>query len=385
MTYATLRLVMYMFAAAGPARAPDDPELVQYAAIERAIRVGALDDAAAQLSTATLDAPNRARLEGLLALARGDAAAAARAFTTALAAHDDPPLRLHLAQAELALGHAEAAARALVGTEALATTTAAQPLLQGRVALALGHDADAYAAFVLASRNFPDEPTAMLELVALCADRGLDAAARAWAGAWLALPETAIDRAGALVVLSALHRDRAALPLLESIALRFPGDAEVIARLAHAWAAAEYHRTAAGLFERAARRGGDTWFAAADQYRMAGATERALAANARVRGDATRLDQRASILFAAGRHARVVALAPALARAGVSGPATRLRLAHAHYALGQYAQASSIARSLLGGALEGPARALLAATGRIAEADDAPASDGDRTEDSPRP
>ncbi|MFO0631894.1 MAG: hypothetical protein U0168_03495 [Nannocystaceae bacterium] len=248
----------------------------------------------------------------------------------------------------------------------------AQPLLrEAHRAGARGHADAAYAAFAQAADDFPDAAAPRLELVALCAEQSLFTAARAWAES---IPAAALDATAARLVLAALHRDRAALPLLERIAARLRDDPEIVARLAHAWAAAGQPYTAAMLFERAWALGGDHAFAAADQWRMAGQSRRALAMNARVTDTARRLDQRASILFAAGQYARVVALEPAMRRAGVDGELARQRLAHAHFALGQHARASELARSLLGGRYDANARALLSAMGRSAQPDtDAPA------------
>jgi thioredoxin-like negative regulator of GroEL len=104
-----------------------------YARIEALVRAGELDAAATALADADLPPGPRARLQGLLAMGRGDDDAAARAFRAALDERpDDAALRLYLARSELSRERPAAALAALHGTASLSRTVVAQPLLLAR-------------------------------------------------------------------------------------------------------------------------------------------------------------------------------------------------------------------------------------------------------------
>ena len=272
-----------------------------------------------------------------------------------------PRLSLYLASSLLELGRAEAARRALEGTEGLAETLVAQPLLVARAALADGDPDAAYAALVAATEDFPELTAPRLELVAMCSRLGLRASARAWGWDLVGLRP---DRDTALAVFDLLYADRRAWPLLETLAAQHGDDAEMVGHLAYAYAADERYFAAATLFDRASVGGEDLAFEAADQYRMAGETHAALVMNARVSERRRRLEQRLGILIAAGEMARVVALEDAMRRAGLGDPRHRYNLAFAHYALGEYARATDLARGLSDTSYADRARALLDAMGR---------------------
>jgi hypothetical protein len=277
--------------------------------------------------------------------------------------------KLREAAAKLERGDAKAALAALEGTDALADRLVAQPLLLGRARLGTGDVDGAYATLEAATRHFPDDIAPRLELVAICVDQELHEAARAWAQSVLDLRGAALERDTAEAIMTALWRDRSALPVLEDLALRFDG---LRAHLAWAWSSHGHWYTAATLFDRASGSSGAYAFEAADQYRLAGFTARALRHNARVRDDGKRIDQRIDILFGAAEMARVVALEPAAILAGAMRTATRVRLAEAHWRLGNHVRAAALARELLGGDQASRARALLGAMGRDAEESEEP-------------
>ncbi len=348
-----------------PAEADDvDPNLV-YGEIAAQIEGDHLDEAEARLAAAALPEAATRRLAGLIALRRGRFDAAVGHFEAALAARpDDAALRLYLASAELGREDAKAALVALEGTASLGETVIAQPLLLARARQGTGDLDGAYTVLEAASRRFPAEVAPRIELMALCADQDLRDAARAWASSVVELRGDALRRDEAAAIFAATGSDPDALPLLEDLVLARGDDAELRARLAYAWAGQGRWYAAATLFERASGSGGTYAFEAADQYRMAGFTARALTNNSRVGDAARRAEQRIDILFGAGALSRVVALQPALERAGVARPATRMRLAHAHWRLGQYARAAELARGLLDTDEADRARSLLRAIGR---------------------
>jgi len=287
------------------------------------------------------------------------------AWSLAAPASDvDTIAKLREAAALLERGDAAAALVAMDGTDTLAETMIAQPLLLARAKLGTGDVDGAYVVLEQATRRFPDEIAPRLELVAICVDQELPAAARAWASSVVELRGADLDRETAEAIMTALWRDRGALPVLEDLALRFGG---LRAHLAWAWSSHGHWYTAATLFERASGSAGSHAFEAADQYRLAGFTSRALAHNARVTDDAKRIDQRIDILFGVAEMARVVALEPAAILAGAVQTATRVRIAEAHWRLGNHARATALARDLLATDQASRARMLLGAMGRAAD------------------
>lgn len=359
MTIAIALLLVARLVGAAPAT---DDAAQQFSEISDLVAHGRLDEATRRLADATLPEGARHRLAGWIALRRGELPIAIDELERALAiGPDDPTLRLYLASARLEHGDPRGALETLAGTESLATSTVAQPLLHARVLTANGNFDEAYRVLQSAATRFPNDQAPQLEAMALCASQQLPACARSWAEQLG--DDDSLDRDTALAIFAATWRDRNALPLLERLAGRWPDDAELTARLAHAWSAQQKWYAAARLFETATRRGGDYAFEAADQYRLAGFDARALALNAEVTDPRRRLGQRIDILFAAGKYARVVALAASAADVGLDD-AVRMRIAHAHWQLGQHVQATAAARALLDSSEATSARALLRAMGR---------------------
>lgn len=359
-----LTLLCLMIAAPDDAGVPAD----EYAAIDAMIAAGEDERAGERLRRAALPDGARWRLEGKLALRRGDYEVARRAFQAALASDpSDATLRLYLARVLLELARPGDALAALAGTEAWAGKVVAQPLLHARALTSLGRDAEAYAVLRAASEHFPSDPSPRLELLVLCARLELYDAALEWART---LPATSLDVA--LAIVSALHRHPAALPFLEEIVAGHPRAAKLVTALAHGYAAQGHPATAARLFARATTLGDEHAHAAADQLRLAGDTRAALTMNARVADPAAQVSQRLVIAFEAGEMARVVALAPLLGRHGVDTPAQRYRVAYAYYMLGQHAQAARWAQGLEGTPEQARARSLLAAMGRTSSRVESP-------------
>lgn len=361
MTIAIALLLVARLVGAAPA---DDDSASAFAEISALVAADRLDDASRRLASATLPDGARHRLAGWIALRRGELPNAIAEFERALAiGPDDPTLRLYLASAQLDHDDPHGALATLAGTASLAESTVAQPLLHARALAATGATDEAYAVLRATAERFPDEPAPPLEAMALCAAQQLTACALAWAEDIVTHAGDRLDRAAALAIFAATSRDREALPMLEQLARRFPDDAEVVARLGYAWSAQRKWYAAARLFESATRLGGAYAFEAADQYRLAGQDARALALNAEVAEPRRRIGQRIDILFAAGKPARVIALAATAAAIGLDD-AGRMRIAHAHWQLGQHVQATAAARALVGTTEDSAARGLLRAMGR---------------------
>jgi len=334
-----------------------------HAVIAALIDSGQLEEADRQLRSRELTRGSRHRLAGLLAMARGDSAAATAAFEAARdLARNDPSLDLHLARAYVLAERYPDAIRLLEPVEASQREWVAVPVLLARAHIGQGRTDRAYEVLRRASSRFARNPAPTLELVALCANLGYLDAARAWA---LHLLGMDIDTDAVLAVMVALHRDAHALPILEQFATRFSGHAIVIGHLAHAYASAGYPRAAASLFRRAHALGGDFAFESADQFRVAGLHREALGVNALVMPRERQALQRFDILFEAGEMVRLLDLVSRLPTSAQQDPSVRYRMAYAHYTLGERAAATEIARGLEGSAFAGAARALLAAMGRL--------------------
>jgi len=351
------------------ALAPSPDPAAAFAEIAKRIESGDLQRAEHDLHAAELPPALAERLRGALALARSDYASAERSFAkVAREQPDDLHVRLHWARAQIGLQRWNDALQTLEKTRSRTRTVLAQPLLRAEALVGVGDLEGAYAELEAAARQFPDAAAPRLELMALCADQGLEGAAVAWAEALVALPQGRSE-ASAQAVFVALYQRASALPLLERVAALHPTSATLRAALAHAYAATHHPGAAARLFEEAVRLGGDYAFEAADQYRLARETSAALQANARVSDPSRRLEQRLHVLFEAGMAARVVALYGELRERGLDRPEVRLRVAYAFQALGQTARAASLARSLEGTAEASRARALLTAMGRDTSSD----------------
>ena len=358
-----------------PERPPDQAAAAQLPAqvarVQELVAAGQLTEAEAL--QATLPVPERvlARLRGVIALERQNYEAAAGQFARAIELEaaegeaPDPQVSLYLAHTLVKLGRFNDAIKAAKASEPLAQTLVAQPLVLAHALRGARRLGDAFAVLSTAAQRFPKETAPRLELVAMASQQALRTVARQRATELL---ELELDRETALAVIHALHRDPKAMPILERVAARFRDDAEIRAHLAHGYAAQENWYAAGFLFEQAALLGGDYAFEAADQYRLAGATRRALAMNGRVADGARRLRQRLSILYTAGEMARVTALEAELFRRGITDDATLYRLAYAHFALSEFERATRLARRLIGTGYEGQATSLLGVMGRAVQA-----------------
>ncbi|MEM1034176.1 MAG: hypothetical protein AAGN82_27810 [Myxococcota bacterium] len=287
--------------------------------------------------------------------------------TPAPAPPADPRAQLRRALDDVEHARYRAALAAVDAMQDQPDTALVRGLIRARALRGLGRDAPAFRALEQTAAAFPDEDAPKLELLALCRDLGLRARARHWATELLAGRPT---RPRVMTVLEALYDDAAALPLLERAAAPFHEDGDVLYRLAHAYAAARHRHAAGTLFARAAQRGRAAAFEAADQFRLAGATRRALRLNARVADETKRLRQRVRILSDAQRFARTVALEAEARRLGIDDPNVRYRFAYARFRLGQEDRATELARALVGTEVEDPATALLRALGRPLEVSD---------------
>lgn len=323
--------------------------------IEETIDAGKLEDAKAAMAESELTPLARATLEGRLALAEGEPAAAAARFETAVSlAPEHAPLRLLWAHALLRAGAAGSVAEAL---EPLDSTEPTVALLLAAAEDADGDVAAAYTTLEASARTHPDEIEPTRQLILLCAREGLLEATRAWIET---LSPEALGRVMGLAVLQEIRSDAHALPLGRLIASAFPDDAEIQAQLGWVASAAGARAEASRAFARAVHLGADEAYTAAEHARAAGRNAEALRLNGRVSDPTKRSQQRFDILFESGKMAQAIAAADRITLSA----RRRYNLAYAHYALLQYAEASMHARALHGTDYAARGQTLLRAMGR---------------------
>ena len=345
-----------------------------YEAILDRIEAGSLDEAAQMLEAADLSENAELRARGALAMARGDAADAAKHFAAALALAEDPALRLHLAHAQLESGDAKGADATWARSD---PEGAGRDLLGVRISIARERFPEAYARALAGLERAPAQLDLEVEALWLELELGLMHTARARGRAMLRA-HCGVGDEGERVrraLGAAFAGDPGALPLLEALVACAPEDPEGRAGLAAAYARAGFARTSAGQYERAllrapaARR--SSWAEAAAQQRAAaGEHEAAEHVAMQVEDTNARLALRMELLFAAGSMARVVAVGEGAQALVQRRPELAYLLAYAHYRLNDRARATELCRGLLRGPQAANARGLLAAMGRRALAEE---------------
>jgi predicted Zn-dependent protease len=369
----TLWLAALLLAA--PARAQQDAEVDPVALAAVLVRDGQLDRAAialAEVEPAALEPASLRtfhRLQGLLAQDRGDAAAAAAAFQSALgvqvpatsrprqaeraAAWDaaraeeqaqERLTRLYLAQALLSLDPPQAAAAVEQLDLARLEDRAGYWQLRARAHTALSQWEPAWQALEEGRRRFPDEAAFMRQLIFVLVELGLYRQAVEHGSAWM-------DRYGAspqavLAIAEALRRAAAgdahssqlaeAQRVLEEGRLRFPEDPEIRRLLARVLLERQQPASAARLLQEAAISTPALAAESAEAWRRAGRLDRALYMNAQVPESDEKTRQRLGILLEQGAFSRVTALEARLSRLGLlSDDRIAYGLAYAWFRLGQ--------------------------------------------------
>ncbi len=290
---------------------------------------------------------------GIVYLERGQPLAAIRSLEASLKAKADQPTAwLYLGQALYCAERYSRAAVALRRGRRRGRDRVDYHLLLAR-ALERGGKAEAARGTLAAAlRRFPRERRLKRELASSYAAQGLYLTAATIAGGLLVGARGVERRTLALMVADYLRRGgqrRRALALLERTRLAFPHDARVLLRLAYTYADAEQPLVAARLAARVAVKRPDLAFFVAEQYRIAGRTERALSWNAAIgarwagrrgSGDEAKggrhhrtrrrqLRQRATILLGAQAWQRAAEVLAGLLRSGQLGDRGRYQLAYA--------------------------------------------------------
>ena len=283
-------------------------------------------------------------LWGLVELDRERYAPAAARFESVLALRPDhTAVWLYLAQARFATGDLAGAHEALGAGEAVGRDLAGYYVLRARTEEGLGRQSEAWATLEQGRTQHPDDLEIHRERTLLRVRLGLHGAAVASGREYLARAE---HDPFAWLVAGAAQREAGRLDeavlLLEEARLRFPGETELTAQLAYAYALRGHHRSAAGLFEQLALGGGAFAFEAADQFRLAGQARAALRWNARVEDPRRKLPQRVAILVAEERYDVALALLAPLDARRLLDDAMAYHLAYAAVATDRYDLATAL-------------------------------------------
>ncbi len=300
------------------------------------------------------------RFQGLLAMKKGDLEEAREAFVRVL---ELKPRWIStwmvLAQAQLGLKLPADALASLTRCAGLGEDRIGYYRLKARAHLGVQRPDDALATLRAGRKRFPEAEELELDATLVLTQAGLHHQAIEELEALIArdaLSPRHLSLAGP--VLAAAHATPGALALLERLLHRFPTDGALRTQAGFAYARRGAPLTAGRFFALAATFGEDTAFAAADQFRLAGALREALQWNARVLSRARALPQRLTIYLEAERYHRATTLQPLLEEAGLMVDSTRFALGYAWIQVGELAPA----RSLAGEMEPSPARTSLEAT-----------------------
>lgn len=275
-------------------------------------------------------------LEGLIAQARGNHDTAVWSFRDALAQQPErTSVHLYLGQSLAAVGAFGEARAALIAGEGPGEALPSYYALRARVDLELEEIPAAWATLERGLARFPEEPSLRREAALTLLQLSLYRAASAEARLWLA--SRAGDRTAWLVTADAQRAAGdydGARDILEEARLRFPGDYEVLVRLAYTWARLEQPLIAARHYQEAHGIQPVHAFEIAEQLRAAGKTREALYYNASVENPAQKYPQRLAILSALESWDRASALHEPLMGLADLDDASRYQLAfalfHAH-------------------------------------------------------
>jgi len=320
----------------------DEVDFVELAAL--LMRDGEADRAAEALARADVNAEGVDLIKyhtvrGLIALDKQQLEIAVEAFDAAVAAGQTEPLiHLYRAQAYFGLERYPEAIAALdsAGSEVEGVTGAW--LLRAHAQWMQNQRQAALDTLSEAGNRFPGNTSFLRRQVFYLVEAGLYSEAAELGRTYLATAEPkAVDYAA---IGSALRRSKSfdeALRFLEAARLKFPGDGSIARALAQTWLESGKPLAAAEVMAEQAEREPELLVEAAELFRRAGQTTRALNLNARVGDSERKLKQRVGLLVAGRRYAEVTGMEGALRRAGLyADEDLRYALAYSWYRLGNF-------------------------------------------------
>ena len=308
-------------------------------------------------------------LRALIAQNRNDLAKAAASFEEAIAASDaikaareagerrdkdetfgtvDGLVYLYLAQAYFAQEDYRSAIRTLERAGSLLDTLAGAWNMRAHAHWTLNEKQKAFDTLAEASERFPANTSFLRRTVFYLIEAGLyQEAARAGMD-YLKRAEAKAD--DYLAIGTALRRTKSydqALSFLETGRLNYPDNDDLAKALAQTWLDKRQPLAAAELLAGVAERDPSLLAEAAELFRRAGHTQRALNLNARVREPDKKLKQRVGILLEMKRYDQVAGMEGALERARLLGDEDiRYALAYALFRSGRYEEAETHLQAL---------------------------------------
>jgi len=300
--------------------------------IQTFIQNGQLEKAAQHLHA--LEGPEYQvkRFYGLIALKKGNAVEAATLFERVLELKPEwKSTYLYLAQAQLHLERYAAAISSLQKCHELAQDRPGYYRLRIRAELGIKNHEKALEIAEQAQSRFPQASELQFDSL--------------WVLTKVGLIHTALDQAQAL--LTRPSNSSANLLLLARIArhgIRYPKAKALLEQLLHThpnqgplrfeaglgYAQLGLHKVSARFFEQADQLGHPAAFEAADQYRLAQDSRKALELNARMVPGKKQLEQRLTIYLSAKDYHRATALEPLLTRRKFLNDESRYRLGYAY-------------------------------------------------------
>lgn len=393
-----LRLVALLAGATAAAAIPHpalaerkdaEAEEIDYVALAaRLLRDGHHDRAAAALSQVDLKRPDVDlrrvyTLKGLVALKQQAYRAASEAFDAAIKAKPpadetaaggrpapvEPALFLYLAQSHFGLKEYEKTLAALKrGGGAIAEEPSVY-LMRAQSNWELRHPEQTFEALSAGEKRFPKMTDFARMRVFFLVELGLFQEAMVRGQRYLERADATAE--DFVAVAEALRKGREPAKaglILEQAHLRFPQDETILLALAHTYIDREEPLSAAVILEDAARLNPKYTVEAAEMYKEAGRSERALSLNARVIDQTAKLRQRLAILLELERFELVSAMAPMLDRVGLlEDEQVRYALAYGFYKAGDFESAERHLKRLKGASLFESANQLRRAMERCRE------------------
>ncbi|MBN1653167.1 MAG: tetratricopeptide repeat protein [Deltaproteobacteria bacterium] len=251
---------------------------------------------------------------------------------------------LYLGQAYFQMQRYRESLRSLDKGKAIGSKIASYFKLKARAQERVGYIEKAYKTLSEAEKRFPLDREIIREQALLLVNAGLYAMALKKGREYLS--NRSDDRDGYVILSEALRRagrPREAAEILEDASVRFRQDAEIVGRLALAYAESGQTFAAAKLFSRSTAMSGDYQFAAAETYRLAGRFREAIRMNAFVTDTKKQLSQRLAIYLGSEAFDRATALTQRMQDAGIMNDTNRYRLAYAHLRVGDLDRAEALA------------------------------------------
>ncbi|MBH25532.1 MAG: hypothetical protein CMH57_14000 [Myxococcales bacterium] len=310
------------------------------------VRDGHYDRAAAVLGGVDpgqegLDVAQYWMLKGLIEVKRESWGDAQRFLEQALkAGKQEPSVHTLLARASFANEDWEATLKALDGAGAYANDKPGAWLMRSRSHDRLGHVEGAWEALTEGRARFPDNLDIAREKLTLMIRLGLFQEAVAEGDRFL---EAFGDRVeGYVMIAEALIQGNSAsdaVLVLEEALLRFPESERVMVQLGRAYLGAGKPLAAGTIFQKATALNPALALDAAELYRQAGDLERAMAMNAQVHDQKSKIRQRLGLLIEQNRMEEAAALEPRLARLGLLEEQGLIyALAYAYFKTGRFQQ-----------------------------------------------